>query len=143
MSRTPNKPGDDDEELGEHLLNHLTGDEGQESTRGRSSNKDDDDDDVLENLGHQGRIVLEKALGDLPLHCPDCRAVCDGHMVAIRDRVMARVSHLSIRLYKATEIYRQTREFGVVEPSDLLMELYRVWSELSILHTVAELPASE
>lgn len=82
--------------------------------------------------------ALHLALMDTPLLCPQCEAICDEHVVRIRDMIIRRAEWLLVHMLKAIDLYKQMREFGIAEPGELLDNFYMYWENLTDLHAVSE-----
>src|SRR5581483_7728582 len=93
---------------------------------------------IGEEIRARATSIISKALGDLPPMCPSCGDLCDEHCIRLRDAFFARALHLSQRMARGLELYRQEREFGVVQPIETINAIYKTWAELSILHELVE-----
>lgn len=93
-----------------------------------------DDDEKRQQIA----LVFYRALGDLPLFCTEHEDMCDHHVVDLRDAILARVGSLAYRIALGTKLYRDTREFGVQEPVEVVEKIYKDWQELALLFSCRE-----
>jgi hypothetical protein len=86
----------------------------------------------------QVTAAFYRALGDLTLFCMEHEDMCDHHVVDLRDAILTRVGMLAYRVAAGVKLYRESREFGIQEPVEVVEKIYKDWQELMLLYGCRE-----